>query len=191
MFKRPHSSKTTTPLRSSDLRKLREEISRVYPACSSSIKQLLPDSSLTGKATTHLDEPLTIYYSPHGPDPKFFRLGKGTQGEIVPTCYAFDLVPTLVPQLETAEAVVDNLQSGSALFTAGVSLRSLRALPDDVKPGQLVSIVVYDHPRTIVAVGHLAASKRELLDDARDKKGKAVLTVSHPNPPLLVSYFSS
>ena len=117
MFKRPHSSKTTTPIRSSDLRKLREQVSSAFD-CADSIKRLLPDGSLSGKATTHLDEPVTIYYAPAAssstdPDPRFFRLGKGTDGPLVPTSYAFDLVPTLLPHLETAQQVVDNLTSGS------------------------------------------------------------------------------
>ncbi|GAA5849354.1 hypothetical protein JCM3766R1_005325 [Sporobolomyces carnicolor] len=182
MFKRPHSSKTTTPIRSSDLRKLREQVSSAFD-CADSIKRLLPDGSLSGKATTHLDEPVTIYYAPAAssstdPDPRFFRLGKGTDGPLVPTSYAFDLVPTLLPHLETAQQVVDNLTSGSALFTAGVSQRSLRGLPDTIQPGDLVSVVVFDQPETVVAVGQLGASKDDLLSkSAQDKKGKAVLTL--------------
>ncbi|GAA5930691.1 Tma64p [Sporobolomyces koalae] len=179
MFKRPHSSKTVTPLRSSDLRKLREHVTHAFPACTpADAKLLLPDGALTCKASTHLDEPVTLYFAPSAasePDPRLFRLGKGDAGQLVPTCYAFDLVPSLLPQLETAEAVVDNLQSGSALFTAGVSHRSIHALPDSIKPGDLVSVVVYGNPTAVVAVGHLGATKRDLLE--QDKKGKAVLTL--------------
>ncbi|GAA5982541.1 hypothetical protein JCM5350_006108 [Sporobolomyces pararoseus] len=187
MFKRPHSSKTTTPIRSSDLRKLREELSTTFPSSSSnqltkdSLKLLLPDGSLIGKATTHLDEPITIYYSPNS-DPRFFRIGKGNEGKLIPTCYSFDALPSSLlgqeNRLETAEQVVDNLQSGSALFLAGVSKRSLSNLPDSIKKGDLVSIVVYDQPQLVVAVGQLANTKQELLKEFnQDKKGKAVITL--------------
>ncbi|GAA5969333.1 hypothetical protein JCM21900_002814 [Sporobolomyces salmonicolor] len=180
MFKRPHSAKTTAPLRSSDLRKLRDSLASTFPSSSPHLKKLLPDGTLAAKASTHLDEPLTVYYAPAAsssadPDPRLFRIGKGSEGELVPTCYAFDLVPHLLPVLETAEAVVENLQSGSALFAAGVSQRSLRALPDTINEGDLVAIAVAGEFDKVVAVGHLAASKQALLKE--DKKGKAVLTL--------------
>lgn len=125
MFKRPYTSKTTTPIRSSDLRKLRSELSELFLLSKDSLKLLLPDGSLSGKATTHLDEPVTIYYaSPSGgengttmTDPRFFRIGKGNEGLLVPTIYTFNLLMgegnTLLPRLETAREVVENLTSGS------------------------------------------------------------------------------
>lgn len=177
MFKRPHSTKTVTPLRSSDLRKLRDEFTQLFPHSSPHIKQLLPDKLLTSKATTHLDDSLTLYYSPPSStsstdsDPRLFK----TKDLFVPTCYAFDLLPDLLPVLETAEQVVDNLQSGSALFTAGVSERSLHALPEDIRQGDLVAVVVYGHKDKVVAVGQLGATKQELVKD--DRKGKAVITL--------------
>ncbi|GAA6060802.1 hypothetical protein JCM10212_000575, partial [Sporobolomyces blumeae] len=180
MFKRPHSTKTIAPLRSSDLRKLRDQLSLAFPPSRPYAKQVLPDGTLAAKASTHLDEPVTLYFSPAEraglePDPRLIRIGKGQDGLLVPTCYLFDLVPDLLPVLETAPQVVDNLQSGSALFTAGVSLRSLENLPESIRPGDLVAVVVYGHPETVVAVGTLGASKQELVKD--DKKGKAVLTL--------------
>ena len=181
MFKRPHSTKTLSPLRSSDLRKLRDELIQLYPLSIPHIKSLLPDKLLTSKATTHLDEPITLYYAPSNePDPRFIKIshskgGASTRDLLVPTCYTFDLLPNLLPVLETAEQVVDNLQSGSALFTAGVSLTSLNALPDGIKEGDLVAIVVYGQKERVVAVGQLGASKEQLVKD--DRKGKAVITV--------------
>lgn len=113
MFKRPLSAKTSSPLRSSDLRKLRDEVVRSFSlADSAAAKALLPDGTLSCKATTHLDEPCTLYLAPGG-DPRFFRVGKGSDGQLVPTCYAFDIRPDMLPVLATAEAVVENLVSGS------------------------------------------------------------------------------
>ncbi|GAA5911314.1 Tma64p [Sporobolomyces salmoneus] len=189
MFKRPYTSKTTTPIRSSDLRKLRSELSELFLLSKDSLKLLLPDGSLSGKATTHLDEPVTIYYaSPSGgengttmTDPRFFRIGKGNEGLLVPTIYTFNLLMgegnTLLPRLETAREVVENLTSGSALFTAGVSQRSLQALPETLKQGDLVAVVVYNEPERVVAVGQLASGKEELLKNSEDRKGKAVITL--------------
>jgi len=181
MFKRPHSTKTLSPLRSSDLRKLRDELIQLYPLSIPHVKQLLPDKLLTSKATTHLDESITLYYAPSNePDPRFIKIshskgGASTRDLLVPTCYTFDLLPNLLPVLETAEQVIDNLQSGSALFTAGVSLTSLNALPDGIREGDLVAIVVYGQKERVVAVGQLGASKEQLVKD--DRKGKAVITV--------------
>lgn len=113
MFKRPLSAKTSSPLRSSDLRKLRDEVARSFSlADTTATKALLPEGTLSCKATTHLDEPCTLYLAPGG-DPRFFRVGKGSDGQLVPTCYAFDIRPDMLPVLATAEAVVENLVSGS------------------------------------------------------------------------------
>ncbi|ORY72895.1 hypothetical protein BCR35DRAFT_307416 [Leucosporidium creatinivorum] len=171
MFKRPHVSKTSAPLRSSDARKLREELQSAFVLSPALAKSLLPDGLLVQKATNHLEEPLTIYSAPNG-DPRFFRPGKGNDGALIPTMYTFDLVPELLPVLVTAPQVVENLVSGAALFSAGVSTRSLRELPDSMLEGHLVAIRA-DGP--IVAIGQLAADKKDLI--ATDGKGKAAITL--------------
>lgn len=74
----------------------------------------------------------------------------------------------------TAQEVVEHLITGSALFSAGVSERSLLALPEGMKEGELVSVSAQGSDK-IVAIGFLALSKKELL---KDRKGKAVITVS-------------
>lgn len=122
MFKRPHSTKTQTPIRSSDLRKLRDELVALFPHSLSKddAKQLLPDGALTAKATSHLDEPLSLILAPSKggaePDARLFRVGKGNDGYLVPTVYALDLLPDLLPKLETAPMVVEPLVSGSGAF---------------------------------------------------------------------------
>ncbi|KAM0747852.1 hypothetical protein T439DRAFT_328520 [Meredithblackwellia eburnea MCA 4105] len=174
MFKRPFTSKTTTPVRSSDLRKFRDEVVATFELSPSSVKTLLPDGTQTTKITTHLDEPCTLYSGPSS-DPLFFRIGKGTDGPVVPTLYAFDQYPgDLLPVLVTAPQVVEHLVSGSALFLAGVSDQSLQDLPD-LEEGALVAVSAIGSP-AIVAVGQLGADKKELLK-ATDKKGKAVITL--------------
>ncbi|GAA5980490.1 hypothetical protein JCM11641_003412 [Rhodosporidiobolus odoratus] len=199
MFKRPHTSKTLSPLRSSDLRRLRESLLAAFQSSVSSTaagkdlaKLLLPDSTLVAKASSHLDEPLTLYFAPASEggggsagkeDCRFFRVGKGNEGQLVPTTYTLDLAPELLPRLETARAVVENLISGSSLFISGVSRRSLSALPAGTKEGDLVAITAESETEDgdeIVAVGTLAASKGELISlqhQGGTGKGAAVYTL--------------
>ncbi|KDE03135.1 hypothetical protein MVLG_06358 [Microbotryum lychnidis-dioicae p1A1 Lamole] len=213
MFKRPFSSKTSTPVRSSDLRRLREELvqstsipkSFFFPSLdpagwtSALAKVALPDKTLICKAATHLDEPVTLYLSPAtGNDPLFFRPGKGDDHDLVPTCYAIDLLQQphnqtlqtlqrqnaikspgryVLPTLVTADAVLDHLITGAALFLAGISRSSLLSLPDEIQPGSLVTIRCSSSP-VIVAIGYLTATRPELLANFdRNKGGKAVTTL--------------
>ncbi|BGP51435.1 hypothetical protein JCM10450v2_007377 [Rhodotorula kratochvilovae] len=182
MFKRPPAVKTSAPVRSSDVRRLRDEVQQAFALPQDRVKKLVPDGTLAAKATTHLDEHCTLYLAPTSTDCRLFRVGKGTDGYLVPTCYACDLVPDLLPVLETAPQVVDHLVSGSALFAAGVSPRSLAALPNAIQPGALVAVVVAQDPpsRRVVAVGHLGATKSDLIrmqQSDGEKKGKAVVTL--------------
>ena len=82
MFKRPFTSKTSAPVRSSDLRKLRDELSRDFSIPASAAKDLLVDGVTTVRVTTHLDEYCTLFSSPGG-DPLLFRVGKGTDRKSV------------------------------------------------------------------------------------------------------------
>lgn len=186
-FKRPHTSKTSAPLRSSDARKLREELSAEFYLDPSLVKVLFPDVH-AHKITTHLGEPCQIYSPSSGGNPLFFRHEKAA---LVPTCYAFDLLPDLLPSLVTAPQVVEHLVSGAgelrswswkqeeahtgtaALFSTGISDASLRFLPTQLNEGSLVAVVAEGSPE-IVAVGQLTASQKELW---QNREGKAVLTV--------------
>lgn len=189
-FKRPFHAQSRTPVRSSDLRRLREALASQFTALATqpdALKRLTADLQVC-KATTHLGEPCTLYTAPNG-DPRFFKLDPHGAGEapplLVPTCYATDLVPagTLLPVLGTAEPVVQNLVSGSALFAAGVSpahlahLAAQKAPP--VRAGDLVGITVASDPtQRIVAVGYLAADPKEIQKlQEQDQGGKAVLTL--------------
>jgi translation initiation factor 2D len=191
-FKRPFHAQSRTPVRSSDLRRLRDALASQFTALADqpdALKRLTADLQVC-KATTHLDEPCTLYTAPNG-DPRFFKLDPngGAGGEapplLVPTCYATDLVPagTLLPVLGTAEPVVQNLISGSALFAAGVSPSHLAHLAAQTSPpvraGDLVGITVASDPtQRIVAVGYLAADPKDIQQlQEQDKGGRAVLTL--------------
>ncbi|SCV73230.1 BQ2448_7155 [Microbotryum intermedium] len=218
MFKRPFSAKTSSPVRSSDLRRLRDELvqssssipaSFFFPSLAPTgwtparARIAFPDKTLICKATTHLDEPVTLYLSPAtGNDPLFFRPGRGDDGhDLVPTCYAIDLVQQhhhhqtqaddaneqpvpVLPTLVTADAVLDHLVTGAALFLAGVSRSSLLSLPNDIQPGSLVAIRCSSSP-TIVAIGYLTATKPELLADFDQNKGGKAVTTLHARGDFL------
>ncbi|GAA5891504.1 hypothetical protein JCM8208_007305 [Rhodotorula glutinis] len=182
MFKRPLTTKTSAPVRSSDVRRLRDELASTFSLSPSDAKLILPDGVLAAKAITHLDEPVTLYLAPGSTDPRLFRPGKGLEGQLVPTCYALDVCPHLLPVLETAPQVVEHLVSGSALFAAGVSARSLKALPPSIRSGDLVAVVVVEDPpsRRVVAVGQLGGTRDEAIrmqQSGGEKKGKAVNTL--------------
>jgi len=112
MFKRPHTSKTSTPLRNSAIRALRAELGSAFSLPAEAATVLLPDGTLSFKAKSHLDEPVTVYAAPNG-DPRFWKVGKKEDGDLIPTCYAFDCWEGLLPSLETAQAVVEHLVSGA------------------------------------------------------------------------------
>lgn len=184
-FKRPFHAQSRTPVRSSDLRRLRDALASQFTALADqpdALKRLTADLQVC-KATTHLDEPCTLYTAPNG-DPRFFKL-EDQAPPLVPTCYATDLVPagTLLPVLGTAEPVVQNLISGSALFAAGVSPSHLAHLAAQTSPpvraGDLVGITVASDPtQRIVAVGYLAADPKDIQQlQEQDKGGRAVLTL--------------
>ncbi|TKA54794.1 hypothetical protein B0A53_02603 [Rhodotorula sp. CCFEE 5036] len=185
-FKRPFHAQSRTPVRSSDLRRLRDALASQFTALADqpdALKRLTADLQVC-KATTHLDEPCTLYTAPNG-DPRFFKLEDQAPPLLVPTCYATDLVPagTLLPVLGTAEPVVQNLISGSALFAAGVSPSHLAHLAAQTSPpvraGDLVGITVASDPtQRIVAVGYLAADPKDIQQlQEQDKGGRAVLTL--------------
>lgn len=118
MFKRPHTTKTSAPPKSSVGRKLRDQLLVNFPHLSpTQAKELLPEGFLVMKATSHLGEPVTIYLAADSGNPLFFRIGTSSATDqddlLVPTCYAFDLVPDLLPILITAPQVVPNLVSGA------------------------------------------------------------------------------
>lgn len=183
-FKRPFHAQSRTPVRSSDLRRLRESVAAEFPLLAAEDLKRLTADLLVSKAHTHLDEPCTIYYAPNG-DPRFVRLLNDPTAGLVPTCYATDLVSSSprdwLPTLATAPQVVPNLVSGSALFAAGIAPDSIAHLVrlNHPRKGSLVGITVHgDSEHRIVAVGSLAAEPSEIRDLQRgDKGGKAVLTL--------------
>jgi hypothetical protein len=84
MFKKPPALKPAAPLRASEGRKLAEEVASSFGIDLETAKLLVPKGILHSKATTHTDASVSIYSSET--DPLWFRIGKGNDGPLVPTC---------------------------------------------------------------------------------------------------------
>jgi hypothetical protein len=84
MFRKPlaHAG-NATQLKSSDRRNLQKAFSELHGNSLDEAKRLLPDSLKQSKAST-ATEHLTLFSDDDGP--VAFRLGKGDQGQLVPTC---------------------------------------------------------------------------------------------------------
>lgn len=83
MFKKPPSLSNSTALKSSERRRLQNELSERFAIPLEEAKVLLPESVKQSKGTTTGGEHFTLFTSEDGP--AAFRIGKGEQGPLVPT----------------------------------------------------------------------------------------------------------
>ncbi|KAF8904712.1 hypothetical protein CPB84DRAFT_1814350 [Gymnopilus junonius] len=185
MFKKPLSNlKTSAPLRSSDRRKLKQRVVASYALTPEEGDLLVPDGILSVKFLTHVNEPGVAYLGPDG-DPLWFTIGKGSDGDLIPTVYTLWKKQDLLPFLSTPSVVVPILIGGADLMIPGV-IHCPPSLPDR----NLICIRQYSRKDTQsppalsppVAVGWLALPSDRLRSAAsnskEEKKGKAVL-VAH------------
>ncbi|ELU42300.1 eukaryotic translation initiation factor SUI1 family protein [Rhizoctonia solani AG-1 IA] len=166
MFKKPpHKIFTSSPLRNSDVKVLRQRVLVLFPDVKDKIDvdALVPKGISSCKFDTHLDETGVSR-----------NAGKGgiVQSNLVPTVYTLWKCPTLLPTISTPAAVIPILVGGADLMIPGV-------VPSPIIPslaqGQLVSITQY-RSTTPLVVGSMAINGSELRDDD-DQKGKAVITL--------------
>ncbi|KAF8491966.1 hypothetical protein JB92DRAFT_2752438 [Gautieria morchelliformis] len=168
-FKKPfHDIKTSAPLRSSDRRKLKQRIVQTFSLEAETGDTLVPESLLSLKFNTHLDEPGVAYLSPEG-DPLWFSLGKASN-DLIPTVYTLWKQPTLLPVLSTPPAVIPVLMGGADLMIPGVIQH-----PHNIRRTDLVAVTHHVTARRALtpplAVGRMAVHAEELQ---KDVKGKAV-----------------
>ncbi|KIK64969.1 hypothetical protein GYMLUDRAFT_56467 [Collybiopsis luxurians FD-317 M1] len=180
MFKKPVSNwKTSSPLRSSDRKKLKNKTISLFNLSSQDADNLIPEGILSIKFTTHLNEPGLAYLAPETPnDPLWFSLGKGADlDSLIPTVYTLWKLPTLLPFLSTPKAVIPILSGGADLMIPGV----IHCSDPSLVQGQLVSIRKFERADTDgtpvisppLAVGRMAVSS----DRLDQEKGKAVLVL--------------
>ncbi|KAJ6482936.1 eukaryotic translation initiation factor SUI1 family protein [Mycena vitilis] len=196
MFKKSLNAKTSSPLRSSDRRKLKQRVVASFGISPEDGDLLVPEGILSVKFHTHLNEPGIAYLSPEG-DPLWFTLGKGSD-DLIPTVYTLWKRPKLLPFLSTPAAVIPVLVGGADLMIPGVV-----HLTPSLKEGQLVSISQYTHGENPTLSSPLSVGRMALPSDqiqaGRQEKGKAVYVLhtwkdhlwdmgSKPDVPEAVSF---
>ena len=112
MFKKPPKNwKTSSPLRNSDRKKLKQRIVSAFGLklddsnTEAAEIDILPEGTLSLKFITHLDEPGVAYLSPTG-DPLWFSIGRGQDESLIPTVYTLWKHPKLLPFVTTTRSVI-------------------------------------------------------------------------------------
>lgn len=197
MFKKKPQIKPAAPLRSSDRRKLADQIIQDYKlelpqadddspeqkaeattARASLRNSLLPDNVQSARFTTT-----------HGPDLKQAsgNVYVGSQagddarilwwqidGKMYPSVYTLWKNTDIVPLLHTPGIVVKKLQGGADLMTPG--LAGGPPFPEQAKQGAVVAIANTDKPSVPVAVGVCKIDVSE-LQEVQGARGHAVETL--------------
>lgn len=197
MFKRPPSTKTTTPLRSSSRRQLIAHLNALYPILASCppavLAQVFPEQIRHGGATTTAGHKIVVY-SDNAGKPIWWEAGNDAGGwmnskagqssssqppEIMPTMVALWVVPNLLPILPTWPQVIEPaLLSGSALMVPGLipppnTYMGSALFPSPPGNNQLVAIVGYpDNVPMVLARTEMDISTAAGLR-SRGEKGKA------------------
>ncbi|KAF9563412.1 hypothetical protein EC968_004866 [Mortierella alpina] len=183
MFKKPVASlKSFSPLRSSDRRRLRDEILASFPALKdmepvndTPINAIIaPEGLQSAKFTSYIEEPGTLYTDGEG-TPLWFKISSSKKDSmIVPTIYMLWRFPHLIPGLTTWNPVVDKLRNGADLMIPGVITAGSTPVPD-LDEGALVVIRARGNQYplavgTMATPGSVIASSRGSLPP----RGKAV-----------------
>ncbi|KAF9926341.1 hypothetical protein FBU30_004038 [Linnemannia zychae] len=183
MFKKPLASlKSFSPLRSSDKRRLRDEILASFPTLremepinDTPINAIItPDGLQAAKFTTYIEEPGTLYTDAEG-TPLWFKLSSSKKDSlIVPSVYTLWKFPDLIPGLTTWNPVVDKLRNGADLMIPGVITANNTFVPD-IDEGSLVVIRARGNKYPL-AIGTMAISGQVLASSrgSLPPKGKAV-----------------
>ncbi|KAF7590597.1 hypothetical protein BBP40_002634 [Aspergillus hancockii] len=201
MFKKKPTIKNLSPLRSSDRRKIADQIISDYqieipsnapagedspasyptPNLTSIRNALLPDNSLSARFTTTAGPQLrevqgTVYVGTHpGGEERvlWFRLdhGPGADGRLYPTVYTLWHNPNLVPLLYTPEMVMRKLQGGADLMTPG--LANEPPFPKRATQGAVVTVASLDRHTVPLFVG-ICEIDVSTLGEVQGTKGHAV-----------------
>jgi translation initiation factor 2D len=197
MFKKKPTIKPLAPLRSSDRRKLADQIIKDYGLESEAVEEqtaeqkaeattahtnlrnsLLPDNAQSARFTTTQGPDLkqasgTLYVGSHeGEEARI--LWFQVDGRMYPSVYTLWKNADLVPLLHTPEIVVKKLQGGADLMTPG--LAGGPPFPARAKKGAVVAISSTESPSVPVAVGWCEIDV-SALEKVQGAKGHAVRTM--------------
>lgn len=196
MFKKKPEIKNLSPLRSSDRRKLADQIIKDYAikvssepedasaaaATLSSVRNsLLPESTSSARFTTTSGQNLalvsgTIYVGAHpGEEERILWFQTGKNPQLIPTVYTLWHNPGILPLLHTPDFVVEEkLTHGSDLMIPG--LIKAKGSPWDAraKAGTIVTVAGMQKDTVPMWVGTCEVDVCKLGDDLRGQKGVAV-----------------
>lgn len=201
MFKKRPEIKNLSPLRSSDRRKLADQIIQDYriqvpsqepagddaaasPAVtlSSLRNSLLPESTSSARFTTTSgpNQTLvsgTVYVGTHnGPqDERILWFQYGKSARLIPTVYTLWQNPNIVPLLHTPDFVVEEkLSHGSDLMVPGLVKARGTAWDSRAITGAVVAIAGISRDTVPLCIGTCDLDVSQLGDDLRGQKGVAV-----------------
>lgn len=194
MFKKKPTIKPLAPLRSSDRRKIADQIIKDYRLEQDSIEEqtpeqkadattahtdlrnsLLPDNSQSARFTTTQGPDLkqasgTVYVGSHeGEEARilWFQI----EGRMYPSVYTLWKNADIVPLLYTPEIVIKKLQGGADLMTPG--LAGGPPFPERAMKGAVVAVASMEHPSVPVCVGWCEIDV-SALEKVQGVKGHAV-----------------
>lgn len=164
MFAKPFRVKSNTALKGSDRRKLRADVSSLFPALSAeNLSELMPSKEELNivKVYAHKGDSLNIYVHKN---PIIFEVEKN----LYPTVYTLWSFPDILPAFTTWPPVLEKMAGGADLMLPGVVVPST-GLPV-VQQGVLCAINVVGS-RAPVAIGVTTMSTREMLASGMKGKG--------------------
>ncbi|KAM5350131.1 hypothetical protein ACJ41O_006636 [Fusarium nematophilum] len=198
MFKKKPEIKNLAPLRSSDRRKLADQIIRDYqipipqssgddassgaqPTLSSLRSSLLPDSTSSARFTTTSgpDSALvsgTIYVGAHpGQEERILWFQSGKSPRLIPTVYTLWHNPNILPLLHTPDFVVEEkLRHGSDLMIPGLIKAQNAKWDSRARTGSVVAVAGMRKDTVPLWVGTCQVDVCNLGDNLRGQKGAAV-----------------
>ncbi|KAH6988394.1 hypothetical protein EDB80DRAFT_730047 [Ilyonectria destructans] len=199
MFKRKPEIKNLAPLRSSDRRKLADQIIRDYqvsipdepagedassntqPTLASLRNSLLPESTssahftaISGQGSAAVGS--VVYIGAHpGQDERILWFQSGKNPRLIPTVYTLWHHPNLVPLLHTPEYVLEEkLKHGADLMIPGLVKANNTRWDPRASTGSVVAVAGLHNDTVPLWIGTCQLDVRNLPDDVRGQKGAAV-----------------
>lgn len=203
MFKKKPQIKNLSPLKSSERRKLADQIRRDYgisdptPGLDSASEgpeappgpttqtltslrnSLLPDPTSSAKfSTTHGPQSRlisgTVYVGSHpGQDERILWFSYGKDDRLIPTVYTLWHNPGLIPLLHIGETIVPKLQKGADLFAPGL-IRSANGFDQRAVNGAIVAVAGHRTDTVPRWVGKAEVDIRDLPDNATGSAAEGV-----------------
>lgn len=126
MFIKPFKTKNNTQVKSTDRRKIRQNITSAFGVTEDALNQLFPSKCTINsiKIIANNGQQGTVYTCDKRP--LFFELNFDadnlTKTTLLPTVYALWILPELVPTFTTHAAVLPRLAGGADLMLPGISI---------------------------------------------------------------------